>query len=592
MADGNTTEVTYDVSDAVDQLGKLDDAVKRSADNAEKAFKSQGAASDSAAASTADWVEGISEGAFALNQVVEGVTTAAKAVYELTAAVATSTFGFETAANATDDFIDKLERLQQVRDSLAGGQDAAASFQFTRALEDLRLEQAGRGARQGEIGQERAILQERLQEQESFYKNLDSIADKSAKTRIDLEKKANSIRENLQDRKILAEAGKFEGGAQVSKLLQAAEALSKGGEFDRAERIIQAAEKAAGGNAFNQRRVNTATESLAADIEAAAKAAGEKEQADRAAATAARDAANATRDRIAALKLEAAELAAVNKLEKEKQKQLQVGSAAEGRRQTRAEGSREAENLLPQLQELAEARRSLTEFAFDTFSGLATGDLLIPGEEMKEQIAAVELLSRALDNLQGKLGEGATIGNFENAAPDIERFVAALAELRGNDSLADSLVPDLDRLTKAEEVLKRLGEAVAKERAGGADVSTPLIDPSTKTSAVDVSTETGAIQSDIDKAQQGAALLEQHFKGAAEAAKGIRVPSIGTGISPIAPTPTTPAAQTPAAPVRTTQNINVSANIQGGMIDPQTVRLITEIVNREIRKGTAETQNA
>src|SRR5690606_8199419 len=72
------------------------------------------------------------------------------------------------------------------------------------------------------------------------------------------------------------------------------------------------------------------------------------------------------------------------------------------------------------------------------------------------------------------------------------------------------------------------------------------------------------------------------------AGQNVRLP--GTAAQSLPPT----TAGTTPQPIQTApaqQNITVNANVKGGIIDAETTRAITDIIRREIRRGTAPSAN-
>lgn len=580
MAD-NVTKVEYDVKDAVKGLQELDSKLDESAKKADQAFGRMEDASDDVDKNFDSLGEAVSLFSFKVNQILDIMSRVGPVIAGVAQNLAVQTFGWESAADQAEDYQRKIEAVNEVLQQFDSLENAAINSRFQKAIEELRLAQSERGVRQGEISEESAILQGKLREQQQYYNELNQIARQSANERQSLEQRLARLTADAQDKQIIKSTEGFSPGARVNQLLEAADKLSKTGEFDRAERILQEAERVAGDNAFNQRAVSQAMQSLIADVGAAAQAAAEKEKIDKQSAASAQSQVSATRDRIQALREEAAGIQHTNKLEKERQRQLQIGLQAEKRRQTRQESGREAETNIQALQSEIEGATTKLEALKNAFSATFS-DFLIPTEELQQQAAAIELLDQRARSLAQTLGQDATIGDVEGEQQRIQQFIAALEELKGVDRLGETFAPDIERLDDIAERIKAIIDAAEKARSAGADSNDRLIDPSVNESAVDVSTQTNAVAQDIERAAKGAQLLEQHFRNAAQEAAKIKIGPISSGLPGQADGP---GQAVPATPTQTQQTINVNASVKGGIIDGEVVREITAIIQRELRKG-------
>lgn len=543
--DSNVTVVTYDVSDAMYKLEQLDKAVEKSADTAETSFKKAGDASKGFEKLLGGAGAGLGRLAAiggTLGAATVGIVGAARGASLLGEQVARIAVGWESANENIEDYLRLSRDLQDI--TKGGGEIKRAEIEgeTQRRLREIREEQNPIRREQIEVQAAQRAARGSLKVYENYYRDLERVAKESASKREQLETKLNSTVARINERRLLSSISGGSQGFQVGKLIEEADKLRGAGKTDEAESLLERALERAEGNRGAVAQVEQAFDRLVETMGKGVKAAKDTENADRNRAAAAKANVDALTQEIALLTERNALLAAAVK---EKRADA-VDVRNQGQREVLTEQLDTNTDVFGrQFDSVSNAidnGRGKLELFKDAFNGLFTGDIfnLGFGDRVVAQTKTLGEGLRLAESIRTKIGgDPSKVGEQTRS---IQTLAEVVAQLEGDDTLSDSLVPDVERLRTVLNLYKELQRTAAE----------------------------------VARAQSGLA----------------EVPDTGS-IRPTA-RPALPTGNTGTArPSTTTRNNNVTVNatVKGGLIDGETARQITDLIRREVRKGLSEGAN-
>lgn len=575
------TVVEYDVSQAIAQLNKLDQKVKQSGDVAQKGFNKAEAASEAferglgkaapRLSSFLDEIKGLGASMGPLGVAIGGVGVAVagliRELVDIPELMRDTNAQFEAFSAGADNLADLTKNDIDIESALKLDKLNQQLEVFKEKLADVADQNAA-------LGREREGLQERLSAHEEFYNDITNAARESAREREALEKRVQSIRE----KQFLRGIDKLPPEFQVKKLTERAAAATKSGDFDTAERLLDKAASAsdkAGG--FGRRNVAEEEERLIKAIEASAKAKQQAEAVNKQAQATEKQSIDNLKQEIALLKQRQAELARQRKEigAATKRTGLEIGDTRED---TQFEKGIVDRNLaLEKIERIRNEERSTFEKGRDLFKlAGGTGGGQEAQKTMKEVQEIEKITNRVVENFSKM-----TISSDRLALDDIKEIEARVSKLRqdpGTTGAVDFNLERLERFTKEARNVQLADRDVASTERGA--------DTRLESGAARVDEGTAAAEERLRKAREEAAGLANELERSGRASQAInpKVPS-----APASPATRSAPASTGASgagPQTTTQNITVNANVKGGIIDAEVTRAITDIVRREIRRGT------
>lgn len=529
MAKDNATVVTYDVDSAVANLKKLDKAVENSEKNAEEAF--DGLEDSSSALDTAIGT--------ALGGLASSLSGQILPFLEgLTVAIAENIYGWERASDAINDHIETLERLEKVQGTGTDVLLAQVEAEEQARVLAARQAQVPLQKENASLSIQQATLNQRLSAEKQYYSQLDKIADASVKKRQKLETQLADLLGSIEDRRLKASLSGGTDAFQSNKLVEAADALARSGEFARAESLLDDALSKAGDNRGITNQVEQGYDRLAESIKKATKEAAAQEGADVGRAQSQQQIVAGLQAEVKALK---DRQTAVQSQIRESRAEVNDArnDAKEAELAIKLEASQRAVKQQLELvgKQLSENRGQIEKY-LDAFKGFFSGDALINNDTIQGQADSINKGIEAADRIAVAFAKAPTTQTAIEQQPNIEKLANFVSLLRANDQvIADSLKPEVDKLETLLEAIRKVSANVAEQQRA-----------------------TNAVQG----AQPAAPVAPQRPAGA-------------------------PAGQPQAAaqqPVN--QQVAVSVNVKGGMIDNATIQQISAIVARNIRAGTQQ----
>lgn len=527
MADDQKTVVTYDVSDAVNQLGKLDNAVKQSEGTATKSFAAMRKSS-----SALDTAIGTALGGIALKIGENAIPI----LQGLTLAIAENVFGWERANAAIEEYATEFEHLREIQKAGSDIQVAQVDAALQKQIRDLREAAVPLRQESAENQFQQQGLQKQLTAQKAYYGELDKLADASAKKRADLEERLADLQSSIADRRFKRGISGGTDAFQASQLIAEADRLAREGQFDRSEGLLDDALGKAGDNLGLIRQAEEGFDRLQEAVKKAAKEAGAKATADAAAAATQKSIVDGIQAEIQALKDRNAILSRDLKLNKAEIQGAKVGAEEARLTLQLSDAQKNLKGSLNLVAQQLTTNRGLVEQYLDAFQGFFTGDALLTPEAIDDQQSAIRTANDRAISIATDLTKNPTPETAAAVQPQIENLSKLVSAFESADeSFADALKPEVERLRTLVGTLQQIQESITQ---------------TTKAST---------------------------------ALEGI-VPPQRPVAPPVAPAPGQGGAA-PAAAAPKNVNVQASVSIKGGQLDQATIQQITAIVARNIRAG-------
>lgn len=546
MPENNYTSiVTYDTEGAEDALRSLADtaqstmreteaAFARGAKSSEKLDLVLGKISPTATGVLRDFRTLISGGLSPFGIAAGAAAgTAALLIKQL---VDISEFTKDSAAQL-DTLNEGLNKLAEIE--IAGGDigDALKEREFEDRRRDITARQAAINREKIELKEKQAGTKERLAAEKDYYAQLEDLARASISGRRSLEQQLNDLK---REDRTAGQRGETDPGRQIQGLVGEAGRARESGDLDAAQDLIKQAQRIAddsGAHNFFSRQVDSERDKIIAQLEKTVQA-----RRNEAAAISAAQAASQSRQ---------ATLEAEVKLQADVARQLQarqLGAKADSRelsldqkqfRDTDEQGDIEVKRqaVLKQIVNLRENERGTLQKIVD----LAKAATSFQGRGgLTDQARAVsggrDLANDVFDRTRG---DQAAIGT-EESTRQIKQLQELITGLKATPNLSGALTFDVNNLQKAVDLLRELQS------------------------------------------------LEQQRIKATPSGNAVG-PNQLPGVPP--PVPANAAAATPARNAQASSTINVNATVKGGIIDPETVKTITELIRRQLRSGNGSPAN-
>ena len=587
------TKILLDTADAIKKLDQLKEKFSEVSDEVDELEDS----------GDGSFFETLEEGAGSLapklTKVASGARTVATAVGPMGAVIGVAAASvaalvtnlinlpevFRDTRAEMEAFTAAAERQLDIQNEISGVSDALVNSRTARELRSLRLEGAQLSARQGELtasrqsaSEELKIFKDRLKQEEKLFK--DSIKRRRDAQKI-LDEEQDSVERVRSDPRLTE-------GQRAIELAARAEQEAQKGNLELAQKFRDAAQEVTdelGGHVFFQERVDQATDSIVAN---AKRQVSEEDKVQ----TAIKGRVSQLEAEISLreenLKLIAREAAAITKAQG--QVTLQRGQARERRfeernQQGRDEAGRTVRNVATILnREISDGGRSAAENIRDslkqslgnfTRAQTTRAQSFTVGEAFDELPRIAEVLKDAQ----------ATPNEILSLAGPLERLASnlgALETFRGRTG-SESFDADIDQLQSILNLGRRALRAAEQGINADADPFQPLREG------------VAGIQPTIRTTQQLIEDLGGAASGATDKLNGVGQTAVPTTRSPqqqVAQATATPAAAAPAAAATVTapvtQDIDVTVQIKGGMIDNETIDKVAERVQRILRRGTGQ----
>lgn len=590
------TKVIYDVKDAIKNLSKLDKKVEESGSKAKSGFGKGSRASEvfntilgKLPSSAGKVVSGLSKVTTATGAMAAGIAAAGIAVgslasqfLDLPALLRDSALEMDAFNRATKRVFESRNALSRIGDEIAIAEAKRIFRAIKQRTAEITLEQASSQVKQEALKTELATAKGILRQRDATVKA-------SVRTREGLEVR---LAQRLADRQVSKFAG-LDPGIQAARILDEASFQARKGNLDIAEDLVSQA-KALSGEIKNQnfflRDLNNAN--LAIDD-----AFKRQINSQKSIQAAQRPGLEGLRERTSELQKQLAlvskqvRLLAIQKLKLSGQRSL---AREESRRDIASRGRDEAVRGLEMVaanlrRELTRGGRSVRENIIDSFkqasnnlkkSGLTTEAQKLIGEAQRILLQSAPLLE--------KLAAGtATRQDFE----ELSKLSVPLAKLQGvlevqiaQNKLRGFKV-DVDQLERLNTNFLSLAEFVRQFVQHDSAADTKLVE------GVEAPFDTfnQRVKESADATIEGTVAAQElsiQANAAATHLKQIANLSVAAATPALAAT----AELTPAAPLTTVApqvvEVNVNATVQGGVISPEVVEQITDIIDREIRKAT------
>lgn len=546
-----TTTVVYDVSAAISSLQQLDDKVKGSGKTAQDAFDKAGASSGKFESGitglTNQITSGAAQTAFYANQTLElanNLGTAAGRALELGQNIAEGGFGFESANKQIDEFIARLDSIGHIVQGAIDIGNAAQNAALERQLFlTSRSQLANERAQVQAIAGEQSALAIRLSANKQYYSELESISKQSAQKRKEAEDSLNSLVTSVNERRFLTSISRFNNNAQISKIIDQSHNLEAAGGKDNlasAENLLNDALKKAqdSGSKANVSRVEEGFNDLIKKRQDDANAAAKQADSDKLSADAAKKVTVEIEAQSAALKDNAAQLQATIQASALKRAEDKRKQQDNERNQAFDRAQLDLRKNLVDLDKIENQPISPASRIPNTAAGVIK-EIAIPEQELDHQRQVLKEAQALQEQIDAHIKSNPTPAGIQAQAPAQAQLKSLLAELQDIPNLSATLVPDVDKLKKTEDIYERIQKAAEATAAASGRL------------------DGGRPESVQPQPAQGTG-------------------NTGAGNA------------TPAAPRVTNQNIQVDLQVRGGMIDSDTIAQITERVSREIRKGTVQ----
>jgi hypothetical protein len=573
------TRITYDVSQAIAELKRLNKAIGEVGDKTVESLRDkatdaldtfEGGLNDISpvAGNVVGKIRGLVAAAGPMGAVMgtaaAGIAAVVSNLIDLPGLLADSEAGITAFGEAVDRQRKIFETFDDIGDKIAKGENE-------RAIRSISLRQVEVAEEQVKLNGIKTSQQEELRSAIETIRAKEQALEKSIRKQKDLRRQ---LADGDQASQIERAAPKRERA--VADLSAAAQREALKGNVDAAKELRDRAQELTeefGGHVFFQKQVDQATKAISdginkqvqaeqkiasqlqAELDIAKKIADEKKRG-----------LDATLAEQRALQGERKLLQAGRKRLTEEQNVREDTDAAD-----EAAGRVNAERVKLRA-EFEFGARTLKENIRDSLkqslSALGSKGLRDAGIESTESgVRQIEKIAQAL------LKPNLTANEAQAVQPDVAKLNAILGSLQsGIDSgtLSGGFQKDVDQFKRIVDEATRLGDAAGDfgqrrggEAAIGRGSESPLVEPARNL---------GGAASKLDAA----------------ASKLLGIPS--------APETATAATAAPAGAQAATrpvgqQNITVNANVKGGIIDAETTRAITEIIRKELRKNTSPKLN-
>lgn len=580
------TKVLYDTDPAVDELTKLDNKLRQSADSAEKSFdkmskgsklfeqglsKVSGPAGDfigklrnlSAEYGTA----GLAAGAVAVS--LSAIAAELIDIPELTKDAAAATNALNAAIEQELELLNKLDDLSSARQFRG----------FTNQERELDQRRINIAERQNAIDEQREVLQTRLSSYRQYYDSIDRRAEESQRTRENLERRLSGLRESAE----VSSVSNLPIGRQVLELINLSQRSSRTGDLEKAERLLDKAKEVASRtgdqSGFFSRQIGAAESNLVSQIEKQINARKREEEAIKAQKKAAEELIRVTEGQDSVLKAEQRGLRRESRDVRRDSREIQLTRAiaqdedkADDAARSRAAAHQQIINLLNTERSLLQQVTDIGKTAGTVFFGAGASGLTKQIEDVKQ---TQDLFLRASSRLSNR-----TTQDDEAGAQDlvkVQQLLGKLQELRAGGGLSGALEFNVQNLEKAVEAYGKILDAdKLLEQSGKSTFK--------KEDEGGLLRGTEEAEDKLSNARLEAERLRDALQTAADASIRIN-PSIPSAPANAA-SPAPANAASPAVTAVTQQTINVNAEVKGGIIDPETTRIIVGLIQRELRRGT------
>jgi len=577
----SVTKVLYDVSQAIKELAKLDkkveDSGKKTTESFDKADK--GASQYEAAlgklapkltqtAGASKTLLGTLGGAgLVFGAAAAGVASVAANVLDLKTLLRDTTSNFQS-------FIDVLDKVREARESVSAFGDVAAQRDIEAARRAVKLDQADQAERQNEVERAKDIARQRLDIVRDRIRQEEALVKEGLRREQDLRQRL----ESRQAGTVGAQFAGFDADRQAAKLNEEARLAAGRGELDLAEKLEQKAQQisaeaenqafAAADRARTAEIISAAIDrELQAQKQANDQAGGQLEQLKEVEKALEND-----------IKLQDQKLKTILQQNRELTRQAKlIKDAALAQRNLEAAdtAARGVETAAVQLNQFirggfesgAEAAENKLQNIFGSITGGAIDQAAVDAFSSMfiQQIEPIlQLTSRV------QRGEDVTALDFQeiqSLIPSAQELAGVLQQAISEDRVGKGQIENTEQLLAVMERILQLNEEVTQFRRRRGDDA--VIREGSRDFTRD---ELNALREAV---LENTRALQEPSRGAAARA--------GTTDQAAA---TSRGAQVER--VSSTQTVNVNATVKGGLIDPETTRIITRLIREELRKGTTE----
>ena len=594
------TEVIYDVDGATQELKKLDKKVRKSGDTAQKSFIDAEKATDQFTGGLGRLSPAAGKATSALSSlgVIGGVAAAGFAAAGLAAVkFAADMFNLPGLIKDTNAELQALKEgnrvAQDFEDAGSAVADAQADFFFTQKREQLAFFQSSLVERQNDLESARVTALEELAIQRAKFAGIERAAQKAFDKQKTLEER---LKQRRQDRETAALTTGVRPEAAVGRLTQAAARAAQSGDIDRAEELVSKAEDLSaelGNHAFFANQIKSANNAIDRALQQQVRAAQRASSVQKTRVSSEKDQLAAASERVKTLQQEINQLRASQRLVRPQLRETGIAATQERRAQAGEQAARDLTRAREEIRQLEQAGFTLG----DEFRALGRGILDVFSRSGPE----AEKLGKELFNIVGQASiarnvfEGTPQGLIR-AAEDARVLQREITRIRADPNFPAELADIGERVDSLLETTQRAVEraGVGAGRAGigpGEEITAGrdrvrqqanvaklqlLITEEERGFADNANESADALERKLAAARALESLTGQQFL-APEAAPGARVAdgqAAGPGTSDI-------------AAARQTE-INLNVDITGGVFDGQTLRQLTPVIRREVRKEVSQ----
>lgn len=562
-----TTEIIYDVSQAVGELKKLGNEAEKTGKQTERGLIQGGRGLDSlggrlgglnrTAGSTLSSLRNLSAAAGPAGVALAGIGTAIAGIVAVAFDLPQI---FKDSAKEVQDFIRATDGIRDARDRLSNLQDAAARRDIEERSRDLNLRQASLNEQQIEIQKNEVIAKDRIESAKESFRAIERELQASVNRR-------KSIEDQLREGEIEARVSEAGAGTtqerSVVNLAAAAENAALEGNLELARALTEEARRRSdelGNHVFFTQRIEQAEQAIRDNLE---EQVGQERRRE-----------SSLQSKLAESQQEITDL------------QKQIDALEEQRRSN--------ENERRQIR--ADRRRLRVERAEQR-------DIEVFGDSLREGRAA-------LDNLNASVNRSTTgLENFGDAASILLGALTAPVQTQEAVSELGAIKSDLreflqrtsqtgitpETAREANELRIRALQTIREQRANlGGDFSSGLIDQFVEPIQTGINQLTrlsGATERAVDAGLDRDQSIKDASDNLENASSNLNRAASGIQGRPANRLPQTSQPQqglNAPAPNQTSSTINVNATVRGGIIDAETTRTITDLIRTEIRKQTTE----
>lgn len=491
------------------------------------------------------------------------------------------------ATETMEAYNSALERQLEIRNEISTFKDKVINEEFQRQIRGLKLRQVETTEKQVEVDIARQAAKEKLVVMKDYYKKVNDLAKKSADRRKKLEDKlAERTKQNLGDE---IARGKRPEQAIVD-LTSKAQQAARSGQIELAEELIDKAQELSdelGNHVFFTDKIASANKAV--DDQLRKQIARERaiegtvgKRADRA-----KDAIAQQQELVKGLDKQYIQLTNILKLLAAEAKEKKVAAKEAKVQQIADEGARTFQTGVRKFSlELTEGDRGTFQNFRDSLkqtlaalTGIERRDLGIQGVE--QGAGLVEKIFRTLTDKDTTAGE--VIG-LEDEILKLSEVVGGLEVLLGKGTIGEEFRADFERLQRflegAQQALRGAGD-FGSTRGLDTAIAEGVASPFDKYGQK-IEQSGGQIKTLGDQASNAADALGRISQLQPKAAIPVQT----------ATQPTRQEQPLPSALAATPTNINVEANIKGGIIDGEVARELTGLINRQIRQALSSGVNS